>query len=219
MKRLFGSTCLVLTLLSGTSAQATVVYNWVTTAPHPLVTSVTGRIEVTEQAWLAGSMQNFGQSATSSAGGLISLHINVLSPLGGGDLIVRGGGCATPTPEALEFCSGPWATPFYDYGEYGSWSYALMFNPDGTLGIDAASDAGLTFVRAIGNAVDYEKDYGAGGPELPCQILACRTEGYWQLDLATVPVPEPGSALLFGFGIAAFAANWARSSRSMSARM
>jgi hypothetical protein len=188
---------------------ANAIYSWTTVSAHPRVAGVTGSLEVTDAAWLSGGISNGGQGTLPSSGGLVRLSIAI----DGFDyLLFQGVDCASPSSAWVSFCSGHGNVGYFDIAPYIAWQYDLGFGAAGPY-INARSYNGAYDTRAFSSAIDLYIDYGAGGPELPCQVYACRASGFW--SLTTSPVPEPGPLVLSLLGLAGLVTALKRASKGV----
>jgi hypothetical protein len=192
--------------LGATHANAGVVFNWVPGTIDPNFSSVTGRLEVTEAAWLAGHVNNAGVGVTASPGGLIELRVEVVG-LYSGLMSIHGFDCATAPIQYASTCAffSLTGSHFLDDGD-GTWSYFINFSGS-TLNLSALSyNIVNDQVRVSGGTIDLYRDYGVTLPGLPCQEPGdCRATGTWLLDTTTVPVAEPATIALVGLALSGLA--------------
>jgi hypothetical protein len=206
MKRsLFTSFGVLFFALVSQAASAGVVYNWFSTNLSEYVYSVTGRIEVTDEAWRAGHLANQAQIFTiaPATGGLVELRIDAEGIDGIGGMLIRQVTCNDLPTDPSE-CNG--ANNFFPPGDFevGSvlWQYDLSF---GLPFLDVRAEccyAFLSSVEAFSRAIDFYIDYGSGGAEKPCQVIACRANGFWLIDPRSIPVSEPSALALLSLSLA-----------------
>ena len=177
---------LVITLLSATAAQASVIYNWHSTSPGPYVTATGGELVITDAAYRSGSIDENFRRANSP---VVSASLSFSFTNEAGyipDLSVHPGDMFAD--DSIPFVS------------------ALAFNDDGTLSgyLFLVSDSGSDEVEASGSLDDWTVyNYGSDyfGSELCGPPTCSGGSGYWQLSSGPVGVPEPPVWSLFSLGV------------------
>lgn len=177
---------LAIALLSATTADATVIYNWHSTSPGTYVTATGGELVITDAAYRSGSIDEGGQRSDSPVL-LVSLNFDGvgLNFDGGHDIFVQ--------PRKMGGYAGP--LPFVS---------SLAFNDDGTLTgyLFLYSDSRTEGVEASGGGGDggwNVYNYGTDDFDSACgHGPTCDGgSGFWQLSR----VPEPPVWPLFGLGV------------------
>lgn len=179
--------------LASTGAGASVVYHWTTISPSPDFAPLDGTLEISDAAWRAGSLdyaftQLYGMPG--DAGSPLIASLFSISTDGYGldiDIFPRAGtnnqDSTVRAHLVFDRLSGLLAGSLYanntesDYSMDSDASGSLWtfgsFNTDATMGW------GCGITGACSGAT-----------------------GFWTLDARTIPVPEPGSAGLWLFGVA-----------------
>ncbi|WP_123630794.1 hypothetical protein [Salinisphaera orenii] len=181
----------LITLLTATSAHASVVYNWQPAAGGEYVSTSSGRLVVTDAAFLAGSVQvDFGSGREQS-----SFATGDLSPILSAAMRFR----HESTGADLRADVHPNTHRFAASGL--SLVANLFFGDDGfligNLNVFDASENFTSFGAGQSwSIVDFNSDYFygycAGRHNRECSAGS----GYWVLDESTVPVSTPDMSSL-----------------------
>lgn len=184
-------------LLGATAAQATVIYNWVSTSPGTYMTetgtyltATGGELVITDAAYRSGSIDwgNFDANYDYETGRITN------SPVVSASLIFDGGPSVFVDPSSQNFAD--FQLPF---------ASSLTFNNDGTLSgylflydsDDASQEVEAGGTNGDWNVFNYGSDFFMGAPQ--CGPPTCSGgSGYWS---GPVRVPEPPVWLLFGLGV------------------
>lgn len=194
----------VIAVLSATTVQANVIYNWHPTIPGPYLTATGGELVITDAAYRSGSIDfHVGDPyypGGYSPGILYDKNFRITnSPVVSASLtfdFTDGSGRVAPGVFVE-----PGSQIFSDREAFGS---TLAFNNDGTLsgylflyGVDTEVAAGGT--QGDWGTSRYLSDYFAGEQ---CVTERCDVgSGYWQLSSGPIGVPEPPVWPVFGLGV------------------
>lgn len=212
-------------VLCSSAAQADVVYNWHQAGSGPLVASSSGRLVVTDAAYLAGSvsytiLNNIGPQAVGGAGATV---FDCLPPS-------SGVACRDPAAPIISFSLGAVSavtdipggvgiSPRNFLNTLAAGSFVLTLGDLLSGRIDVGAFGQTDEVHLFGTGASWTARYATDNHGLPgCDTgQGCTFFGAWLLDATTVPgfVPEPGVLPLLALGALGVAASLRRRYRSI----